>query len=188
MLKLALRKTHIAISQAAILGYAIALHQPVLEIIPEVIGGWWGCQLPDIDQKQTRINRAGGVFTNILTWGGHRTWTHSVWVPILLFIIAIRWTNNHTMNGVMVNGVPVMGYFYFAFAAGYFLHELEDSFSFGGVKWLYPFNRKKSTYKQGVLRYKVGGTKEKVMFIMAITIIIAEITWILYTYMTGITH
>ncbi|MFN1209072.1 metal-dependent hydrolase, partial [Enterococcus lactis] len=75
MLFLALRKTHIASAEAVMMGYAISTNQPLPIIITEAIGVWIGSQLPDIDQRQTRINKKTGVETSVLTLWGHRTWS-----------------------------------------------------------------------------------------------------------------
>ncbi|AYF92665.1 metal-dependent hydrolase [Apilactobacillus bombintestini] len=182
MFTLALRKTHIATSEAILLGCAIAIHQPLPAIVTEAVGVWLGCQLPDIDQKQTRVNKRGGLFTRILTLWGHRTWSHSIWIPIMLLICALYLSSLSFSHGISVNGTYVMEYLYYSIVLGYFLHEVEDSFSIEGIRWFYPLGDTRIVRKKGLLKYKVGGTKEQIILIVATLLIITEIIWIGYLY------
>lgn len=180
MLFLALRKTHIASAEAVIMGYAISASQPLPIIVAEVIGVWIGSQLPDIDQRQTRINKKTGIATTMLTLWGHRTWSHSIWIPAFLFILARNSSNSPMLNGISVDGYKVIGYFYFTLAFGYFLHELLDSFSVEGIRWLYPLGNHKIIRKKGILRYKVNSIKEIMIRYVSVILIIIELISYLY--------
>lgn len=180
MLLLALRKTHIASAEAIMMGYAISTNQPLPIIVAEAIGVWIGSQLPDIDQRQTRVNRKTGIETTMLTLWGHRTWSHSIWVPAFLFILARYSANSPILNGISVNGYKIMGYFYFTLVLGYFLHELLDSFSIEGIRWLYPLGNHKIIRKKGMFRYKVHSMKEIMIRYVSVILIIIELIFYLY--------
>ncbi|MBC6388174.1 metal-dependent hydrolase [Lactobacillus kunkeei] len=180
MLFLALRKTHIASAEVIMMGYAISTNQPLPIIITETIGVWIGSQLPDIDQRQTRINKKTGIETSMFTLWGHRTWSHSIWIPALLFILARYSYNSPMLNGISVYGYKVMGYFYFTLALGYFLHELLDAFSVEGIRWLYPLGDRKIIRKKGIFRYKVHSMKEIMIRYVSIIFIVFELIFYLY--------
>lgn len=180
MLFLALRKTHIASAEAVMMGYAISTSQPLPIIITEAIGVWIGSQLPDIDQRQTRINKKTGVETSFLTLWVHRTWSHSIWIPAFLFILARYSSNSPILNGISVYGYKVMGYFYFTLVLGYFLHELLDAFSVEGIRWLYPLGNRKIIRKKGIFRYKVHSMKEIMIRYVSVTIVVIELIFYLY--------
>lgn len=91
----------------------------------DVFSAWFICYLsliigsllPDIDSRSSAL---GKVFHLRLR---HRTWTHSIWALILLF--------------VMCFGNVYARWLFF----GYFLHILCDSFSSAGVCLLYPLTK-----------------------------------------------
>ncbi|MCK8612201.1 metal-dependent hydrolase [Apilactobacillus nanyangensis] len=177
---MALRRTHIASAEVIMMGYAISTNQPLPIIITETIGVWIGSQLPDIDQRQTRINKKTGIETSMFTLWGHRTWSHSIWIPALLFILARYSSNSPMLNGISVYGYKVMGYFYFTLALGYFLHELLDAFSVEGIRWLYPLGDRKIIRKKGIFRYKVHSMKEIMIRYVSIIFIVFELIFYLY--------
>ena len=177
---MALRKTHIASAEAMTMGYAIYANQPLPIIIAEGIGVWIGSQLPDIDQRQTRINKKTGVETTMLTFWGHRTWSHSIWIPALLFILARYCSNSPILNGISINGLKIMGDLYLTLPLGYFLHELLDSFSVEGIRWLYPLGSHKIIRKKGMFRYKVHSFKEIMIRYVSVTLLVIELIVYLY--------
>lgn len=75
-----------------------------------------GTLLPDIDSKKSMLGRY--IYLPIK----HRRWTHTLWVLLVLFLIAVFF--------------PYMR----ALWAGYFLHLLLDSVSAAGVCWIYPIH------------------------------------------------
>ena len=75
-----------------------------------------GSLLPDIDSKNSIIGRKIHLPLE------HRTWTHSVWAILILFIASIFF--------VLLRPVLV----------GYIMHMLEDTPSACGICWLYPFH------------------------------------------------
>lgn len=74
----------------------------------------FGTLLPDIDSKKSTLGRY--VYLPLK----HRTWTHTIWCVIPLFLLGIR----H----------PIVG----CICLGYVLHLLEDSVSAAGICFLYP--------------------------------------------------
>lgn len=89
---------------------------------------WWaavialfylGTLLPDCDTQKSIIGRI--IYIPV----EHRTWTHAIWFPLIIFICSI-W-------------VPVLFYL----GVGYLLHLFWDSLSVGGVCFLYPFSKYK---------------------------------------------
>ncbi|UQS85396.1 metal-dependent hydrolase [Apilactobacillus apisilvae] len=165
---MALRRTHVALSEAIALGYINIEHQSLLVSSLEIIGVWIGSQLPDIDQKQTRINKKVGIVAKPMTWWGHRTWSHTVWFLGILLLLTYYLSNNNYTNGNFIFSQLNLAFFYYGILAGSFLHILEDSFSFGGVRWFYPLDKSINVRKKGLFRYKVGGTKENVILFLSI--------------------
>lgn len=75
-----------------------------------------GSLLPDIDSKNSALGRYIHIPVK------HRTWTHSILIPVLMFIGTIK--------------LP----FLFWIALGYTLHLFWDSLSRAGICWFYPLS------------------------------------------------
>ncbi|MHA8111228.1 metal-dependent hydrolase [Lactobacillaceae bacterium Melli_B4] len=185
---MALRKTHIAASEALVLGGLYFNNQPIAVEMISVLGVWIGAQMPDIDVKNTRINRFFGVFGFIFTIQKHRTWTHSIWAVILLGLAAHYLPVFHLMDANFAD-LNFQRIFYWAVVSGYVLHLLEDSFSKQGVRWLYPFSMRES-YKgyrrRGNRRskwyyYQTGGPAEHLFYLISMTVIIYLSVMIFYS-------
>lgn len=124
---------------------------------------WWmlagflfllGSVLPDCDTKSSLVGRVVHLPIE------HRTWTHSVWflIPCAIF----TWY------------FPVGFYL----LAGYFLHLLFDSMSYGGVCWFYPLSKYR-TYSGGAKvkskhwckLYRTGQMSEAVVDVVVIAVV-----------------
>lgn len=93
-----------------------------------------GSLLPDIDMTTSTIGRILKPISFILSKTiGHRTYTHDVFLNIVLCIISIFYMKN---NYVMY--LPLVAGLWF----GIFGHLLLDSFTVNGLPVLYLFNKK----------------------------------------------
>jgi len=116
-----------------------------------------GTVLPDIDSP----NSIAGKYIHLPI--AHRTWTHAIWLPIVLFVASL-WSN-----------------LFFWVGFGYLLHLFWDSLSQGGVCFLYPFSRY-NQYRGGAQTkkkhffklYRVGGMSENVLVVLIITFSVAQ--------------
>ncbi|UQS86203.1 metal-dependent hydrolase (plasmid) [Nicoliella spurrieriana] len=185
---MALRRTHIAVSEALVLGGLYFTNQPISVEMISVLGVWIGAQMPDIDVKNTRINRFFGVFGFIFAMQKHRTWTHSIWAVLLMGGAANYLPVLQMMNANFA-AINFQRVFYWAIFAGYLLHLLEDSFSKQGVRWLYPISVK-GTYNKhrraGSRRskwyfYQTGGPAERLFYLFATLAIIYLSIMIFYS-------
>ena len=101
---------------------------------------WFGSLLPDIDSKSSMLGRY--LYLPLK----HRTWTHSIWFVILIFLLARL-------------------HVWFRFIClGYCLHLIMDSVSTAGICFLYPVKRYKE-YPNGAFiapghRIKLYHTKD----------------------------
>lgn len=105
-----------------------------------------GSLFPDTDSKKSIIGRYIHIPVR------HRTWTHSIWVVLILGVISIV--------------VRPM----FWFTLGYFLHLFWDSLSKGGICWFYPisnyikYDSGAQIKKKHIFRlYKTGNVSEYVL-------------------------
>lgn len=85
--------------------------------IISIAGFYIGTLMPDIDNPNSML----GKFLHLPI--EHRTWTHAIWLPIILSLLAImqRWLSWLVL--------------------GYMLHLIWDNFSRGGVCFLYPIKK-----------------------------------------------
>lgn len=77
-----------------------------------------GTLLPDCDIESSALGRI------VCVPGGHRTWTHALWVPILLVCVLYLWRGWVWSLWVVF---------------GYLVHLVLDSWSAMGICWLYPY-------------------------------------------------
>ena len=121
-----------------------------------------GTLLPDIDSKKSLFGRIVHIPVK------HRTWTHTIWFPVLIFVGSIWYS-------------PL-----FYLGAGYILHLFWDSLSAGGVCYFYPISRYR-TYgsngafvkcKHNVKLYHTGKSSEIVVVsvFLLITVVISAVT------------
>lgn len=86
----------------------------------------FGSLLPDIDSETSTLGRYVKPIARAIP---HRTFTHTLWVVLVLGVVSVFVDN---------------GYLYML-TLGYTLHIVEDSFSRQGICWLYPIV---GTYRQ----------------------------------------
>ena len=79
-----------------------------------------GSVLPDIDTPESMIGRH--VYIPI----EHRTLTHAIWIPLILFGLAVLWWGSFS------------GFVAFGLSLGWFSHIAVDGLSTGGVAYLWP--------------------------------------------------
>lgn len=108
-----------------------------------------GSLLPDIDSENSTLGRYVTPISRLIP---HRTYTHTIWVVVLM--MGVAW---------YIESVYV-----FALALGYTLHILQDSFSKQGIRWFYPFSMRKRGRR--FVTYRTGGTGETALFYIAIVI------------------
>ncbi len=166
---MALRATHIVFSEALISGGLLLTSQPIPVDLVSLLGIWIGVQLPDLDTGNTRMNRHLGRFGR---WLGHRfihrTWTHTAWAIAIMFGLATWLPCPSQFDSNVGNYIR---WLYLAVASGYFLHIIEDAFSYQGICWFYPFQRFNRSASGHFYRkrpwhcfyYRTGGTEEKII-------------------------
>lgn len=82
-----------------------------------------GCLLPDIDTPYSTLGKIICIPIE------HRTWTHAIYLPIVLCLIGIKYR------------------FIFWLALGVICHDLCDSVSMSGLNWFYPAKNKHHVFK-----------------------------------------
>ena len=96
-----------------------------------------GSIIPDIDHPKSFISHLS-IFTKVgskvISLGGHRGPTHTIWATLLSFpfaLILFRWLG---IGGFVLAGI---------FTLGYLSHLLADSLTVSGVAWFSPFDKYK---------------------------------------------
>ena len=105
-----------------------------------------GSLLPDIDSAHSMLGRHLHLPVK------HRTWTHAIWIPLILFVAGFAF--------------PPLWWV----TLGYVLHLFWDGLSRGGVCWFYPISQYRE-YSNGakvkkhhwLKLYSVGGFSENVV-------------------------
>jgi len=90
-----------------------------------------GSLMPDIDAYQSKIksNRIIWLLSLPFTLFGHRTWTHS---GLILLLLVIPW--------FYLNGISA--FLYLSFWVGYTSHLVGDMMTPHGIPLLYPYKKK----------------------------------------------
>lgn len=129
-----------------------------------------GSVFPDIDSEKSTIGR---YITPISRSIPHRTITHTLWAVLLLFGFAIYFQNIYVL----------------AFAVGYTVHIIQDSFSRQGIAWLYPITGYtnysggavvKKGRKNPIFAYRTGQSVEMAIFIVSIILHVGFFLGFLY--------
>lgn len=125
--------------------------------------------LPDIDEPKSIIGKKLPRLSKLINKGGHRNFTHTLWIPLALLIL---WLFAPSFIQPVIMGIFL----------GYTLHLIEDSFSVRGILWLYPLTQwetNKTTgmpYKKGHHLYKAyyrtGSKKESIIRTVALFVLI----------------
>ena len=110
-----------------------------------------GSLLPDIDHPNSEI----GKFIHLPI--KHRTWTHAIYIPVILFLLSIKYK------------------ILFWLGLGYFGHLFWDSFSSKGNNWLYPIKN-----KFHLKLYSTGNTSETIVTIFNFIFTIFLTIFIIY--------
>jgi len=90
----------------------------------------FGALFPDIDEDRSYIGRRLAFMSIIISSGiQHRTFTHYLIFPIIIYFLAISFINDFVIHLVLLG-----------FVAGIVLHDIGDMFTVGGIKgFFYPF-------------------------------------------------
>lgn len=138
----------------------------VIMLIISSLGLLLGSLLPDVDSKRSILGRFVPFVEDII---GHRTYTHTIWVALLLSGLAYY--------------VDIM--FLWMVVVGYIFHIIQDSFSIQGVDWLYPFGKGYRSYGGAKIKngfhigiYRVGGVIESIIAVAMVILMVYMIyTW-----------
>ena len=108
--------THRAFATTAIAGTILVTppKESPVEIILALTVAWFSATLPDIDKK--------------LPEGYHRTWTHAIWIPLL---IGYGFYNSSGIVKILLLSLFI----------SYMSHLIGDAYSKAGIAWLYPFQQ-----------------------------------------------
>ncbi len=134
-----------------------------LQIVDErapmlVMAGAFGGLLPDVDAVSAKIHYiGGGIMNSFRGISEHRTLFHSVFMSAL--VGGFVWL---TLD-------RFLPYVSVAIGLGYLSHTVIDGFNYGGVGYLYPFRKKKYHLLPKILRSRVGGLVDNLLFVAGIT-------------------
>ena len=125
-----------------------------------------GALLPDIDEPNSIMGRKFPIISETLNKVlGHRGAIHSIF-PVLGLLVLTN-LSKYIWNGLYI--------FLGTLTLGFFLHLIEDTFSYMGIKWLAPIINLDFKCPIYSLRYKVGGIKEYIILFLGIFIILLEL-------------
>lgn len=154
--------------------------------IPLLVGSHYGAVFPDIDNSKAMICKNTGVCGKWVAHHlQHRTWTHTGWIVIFYYALAL-------LSNILLTGVPgimhaIITSFLLGFAWGNMWHIIEDNFSTMGVLFWYPFGEyldnktntgKHKQRKYSMFRYRTGGPFETSLYYIA-----SAILMVLYLYL-----
>ena len=84
-----------------------------------------GALLTDIDHPQSKAGRKIKPISHLIEWMfGHRGLFHSIWIPLILFLVYNYWFKHVILLGIIV---------------GYVSHLLIDGLTIKGINYLNPF-------------------------------------------------
>src|SRR6056297_1661957 len=138
-----LLRTHIAISLLGILVF-FSLFTGTLEWSVFVLAVLLGGVFPDIDIETSKLGRRG-IFRPFQFFMKHRGIFHSFTFLIILIVLGFVFLEEFRQEIL------------FGFLIGYGLHLIADSFTKKGVRFFYPFSKKKFRFLGGI---RTGGKKE----------------------------
>lgn len=133
-----------------------------------IVGTDIGALLPDIDQRNSKINQKLPI--KIDGFFEHRGMTHSL-IGWILFAWILHWLFCvfYNFNNYQQPYAHWWFCLWLGLVVGYFLHLVEDSFSQAGVRWLQPFSRydkwayaKHRTLLRSVHHYKKDSRGKKI--------------------------
>ena len=133
----------------------IVYNLPIAFYIGLIIGSFF----PDIDEPNSYIGKKFYFLSKIFRKIGlkHRTLTHSIIFPFILFLIIVF--------------IPDLDTFFVkGFIIGIILHIIGDAITISGVPIFYPISKKRYFLFPSFLRFKVGSIIENIIiFILALT-------------------
>lgn len=143
-------KTHLLISLLlSILTFKFFPINTIIFFLIVCIAG----SFPDIDLPRSAIGNLTRPFSDIINlFFGHRTITHSIFLPLIVFGVL-------TYFNLMIYGL--------AFLIGYFGHLIADALSHEGINLFHPFPGLKL---KGFIR--VGGFIEYTLFLLLLGLVI----------------
>lgn len=143
-------KTHLLISLLlALLTFKLFSINPIIFFLIVCLAG----SFPDIDLPRSTIGNLTRPFSDIINlFFGHRTITHSIFLPIAIFVLLTYF--NFISYGL-------------AFLIGYFGHIIADALSHEGINLFHPFPGFKL---KGFVR--VGGFLEYIIFLLLLVVVI----------------
>ena len=101
--------------------------------------------LPDIDEKKSKIGKKNKLLSGIINFiFGHRGLIHSIYIPLILFIIFYN-LNKEIGSAILL---------------GYFSHLFMDALTKTGIRPLYPIINKKINWF-----FKTNSFLEKILFL-----------------------
>lgn len=119
----------------------------------------FGALLPDIDQQESSASHKMPILSGFVRlFSRHRGIMHSIWIPIVLFLIA---------KFVVVKFFNLPDMMLMGFLIGYASHLLADSFTVQGIEPFTPFSRFRA---RGWMR--TGGIVEAVIGILIVSFLI----------------
>src|SRR3989338_3758403 len=142
-------KTHILIS--LLVGYIVSLLIDISNVYNFLLFCLLGGLLPDIDHSKSYLgNKSMGLSYVISKIFGHRGFFHSIFPPVILYLV-FDWLNYPLV---------ALGLF-----VGYFSHLFADALTEHGVNFLYPVTKFKL---EGFVN--VGGLGEYILFLILLIV------------------
>lgn len=112
-----------------------------------------GALMPDIDETRSKIGQEIKIVSRVINFAfGHRGFMHTVYVPLIVFLVFLAF-------GQMMWG--------FGFLVGYLSHIFIDGLTLAGVEMFHPLSKMKM---RGFIR--TGGFWEYVVFVVLFAILI----------------
>lgn len=152
---------------------AILYHYPTLHALADPVRLWispavpyggvaavlaflFGTLLPDCDQRKSALGKW------LYLPGGHRTWTHSIWLIAGLFALSVP-ARSFLLLCTCISWI----------ALGAFGHLFWDALSCRGIYWFWPIGRGRKRGRRHLWIYHSGKTSETVTVVCLVLATIA---------------
>ena len=132
------------------------------------LGGIGGL-LPDIDTPTSMVSKSIPLLPKAINRAfGHRTFTHSLMIPVLIGIViawglSAGWMTKNTLLALI------------CFLAGFMMHLVQDTLTKGGVPWLYPLKKKRFS----LLPIRSGNPVEVIFTLILVAVYAGGLSYIL---------
>ena len=93
----------------------------------------------------------------------HRTWTHSLWIPLSLLIL--DYLNNDFLLSIFLKTIYI----------GLFLHIIEDSLTVSGVRIFYPLS-----FKLRLAKFNTNSEKHSFIFDIFSVILVLSFVYFIF--------